>query len=95
MLFSRAAKKDERSILSEKVALSKDIIMRINNSKELGEALRKRRKELGYTQKYIGEFSGYSTSFISDVENGKATAEIGRVIRLASLLGIDIELNAR
>ena len=48
--------------------------MKINNAKTLGLAIRERRKELHYTQAYLSEFTGYSTSFISEVERGKATA---------------------
>ena len=46
-------------------------------------------RELGYTQAFVSEFSGFSVSFISDLENGKATAELGRAIHLATLLGLD------
>ena len=48
----------------------------ITDAKSFGEALRKRRKELGYTQAFLSEFSGFSVSFISDLENGKSTAEL-------------------
>ncbi|MDY4839353.1 MAG: helix-turn-helix domain-containing protein [Lachnospiraceae bacterium] len=43
----------------------------------------------------MAEVSGFSTSFISDLENGKVTAELGKAIVLANLLGIDVEMNAR
>ena len=66
-----------------------------NDSKDFGIELRKRRKELGYTQTYISEFTGFSVSFISDLENGKATAELGKAIHYANLLGLDVELNVR
>ena len=69
--------------------------MIISDSKMFGEALKKRRKELGYTQRYISEFTGFSISFISDLENGKSTAELGKAIYLANMLGVDIEINAR
>ena len=36
-----------------------------------------------------------STSFISDLENGKTTTELGKALYLANLLGLDIELNER
>lgn len=52
-------------------------------------------KKRGYTQSYLAEVSGFSTSFISDLENGKVTAELGKAIVLADLLGIDVEMNAR
>ena len=51
--------------------------------------MRIQRKNLGYTQKFLSEFSGFSVSFISDIENGKSTAEIGKVMELASLLFLD------
>lgn len=69
--------------------------MVISDAKMFGEALKKRRKELGYTQRYISEFTGFSISFISDLENGKSTAELGKAIYLANMLGLDIVIKAR
>ena len=67
----------------------------ITDAASFGEALRRRRKELGYTQAFVAEFSGFSVSFISDLENGKATAELGKAIYLANLLGLDCTLTPR
>ena len=61
----------------------------VTDVKAFGEIIRKRRKELGYTQAYLSEFSGFSVSFISDLENGKSTTEIGKALYLANLLGLD------
>lgn len=69
--------------------------MKVNNAAEFGEALRKRRKELHYTQAFLAEFSGFSVSFISDLENGKDTAELGKALYLASLIGLDIDVKGR
>ncbi|MBR3538845.1 MAG: helix-turn-helix transcriptional regulator [Eubacterium sp.] len=69
--------------------------MIINNTADFGESLRKRRKELGYTQRYLSDYTGFSISFISDLENGKSTAELGKAIYLANLLGLDITIQAR
>ncbi len=69
--------------------------MNITNSKEFGNALRTRRKELGYTQAYLSEFTGFSVSFISELENGKSTAELGKAIYLATMLGLDLTINSR
>ena len=69
--------------------------MGINSAADFGKALKKRIKELGYTQRYISEFTGFSISFISDLENGKSTAELGKAIYLANMLGLDIAVNAR
>ena len=69
--------------------------MKVFETSDLGKAIRNRRKELGYTQSYLSEYSGLSVSFISDVENGKSTVEFGRVVGLANLLGLDIEIVSR
>ena len=67
----------------------------ITDAKEFGDALRQRRKDLGYTQVFLSEFSGFSVTFISDLENGKSTAELGKAIYLANLLGLDCALTPR
>ena len=64
--------------------------MKINNTKTLGETIRARRKELHYTQAYLAEFTGLSVTFISDVERGKTTAEIEKIIRLINVLGLNL-----
>ncbi len=69
--------------------------MKITDTKSLGEAIAARRKELGYTQAYISEATGLSASFISNLENGKETAEIGKTIELINILGMDLKIEAR
>lgn len=69
--------------------------MQITDAKTLGEAIRLRRKELHYTQAYLAEFTGFSVSFISDLERGKETAEIGKTITLIQLLGMDLLVEKR
>lgn len=66
--------------------------MKVYNSEEFGKLIKQRRKKLGYTQKYICEVSGISASFISDLENGKPTIELGKAIFLANLLGADLDI---
>ena len=69
--------------------------MKILDSKDLGKRIRERRKELQYTQVYLSEFTGFSVSFISDLEKGKSTAELGKAIYIANLLGLDCSLQQR
>lgn len=69
--------------------------MKIADAETFGNELRTRRKELGYTQAYIAEFTGFSVSFISDLERGKETCEIGKAIELVNLLGMDLCMEKR
>ena len=69
--------------------------MKITNSKTFGEAVKNRRKQLGYTQKDMSGFLGVSISFLSDLENGKKTIELEKALLVANTLGLDVELNER
>ena len=69
--------------------------MIINSPADFGAALRARRKQLHYTQAYISEVTGFSVSFLSDLERGKATAELGKALLIANLLGLDCGLTIR
>lgn len=71
------------------------MIMKITDTKSLGALIRKRRKELHYTQAYLSEYTGFSISFISDLERGKVTAELGKAIYLINMLGMDIDVEKR
>lgn len=64
--------------------------MKISDSASFGKVIRKRRKALGYTQKFISDFSGLSVSFISDLENGKPTVELEKALYVANILALDV-----
>ena len=69
--------------------------MKIYDAESFGLALRLRRKEMDYTQREISDLTGFSISFISDLENGKSTAALGKAIYLANVLGLDIDIKSR
>ena len=69
--------------------------MKITSTADLGKVIRSKRKKLGYTQAQLSEYTGFSTSFISDLENGKETAEFGRALFLLQSLGLDLMINDR
>lgn len=69
--------------------------MKITSTMEFGRTTRNKRKKLGYTQAQLSEYTGFSTSFISDLENGKETAELGKALFLLQLLGLDLAINNR
>lgn len=66
--------------------------MKVYNAENFGRAIKKRRKSLGYTQETVSDFTGVSKSFLSDLERGKPTVELEKVIRVALTLGMDIDL---
>ena len=67
----------------------------ITDPRELGKAIRARRKELGYTQAFIADYAGVSASFLSELENGKETIQLGKAMEVLSLLGMDLSLVKR
>lgn len=69
--------------------------MKTNDPSELGKAIKDRRKELGLKQKDLADATGFSVSFISDLENGKPTAELGKSIHIVNMLGMDVIVNKR
>lgn len=69
--------------------------MKITSTIDFEKAIRDKRKKLGYTQAQLSEYTGFSASFISNLENGKETAEIGKSIFLLQLLGMDLLVNNR
>ena len=68
---------------------------KITDAASFGAALRRRRKALQYTQADLAEYTGFSVSFLSDLERGKPTAELGKALFLANLLGLDVTVEAR
>ncbi|WP_440994432.1 helix-turn-helix transcriptional regulator [Cysteiniphilum litorale] len=68
--------------------------MRVNivNTQDIGDIIRKARKAQKFTQSDLSGISGVGIRFISDIENGKETAEIGKVIHLLGAVGIALDL---
>ena len=62
----------------------------VQDMQALGQAIRDRRRDLGYTQAFLADYAGISTSFLSELENGKETIQAGKVIEVISLLGMDL-----
>ena len=59
---------------------------------QLGPLIRRIRKARGMTQTDLAMETGTSQRFISQVENGKDSAEIGKVLLLIRLLGFETQL---
>ncbi len=63
-----------------------------NASYVLGEIIRQERKKRNLTQTALGDLSGTSINFISQIEGGKDTAQIGKVLKVLQILGVQLEI---
>lgn len=59
---------------------------------ELGAVLRAMRKESGLTQRDAAALCNVSLPFLNSIEQGKPTAQIGKVMAVCSRFGIAIQL---
>jgi len=62
---------------------------------EIGQLLRRKRKAQNLTLQEVSLHSGFSIRFISEVERGKPTAEIGKVLELLQVVGVDVFVRPR
>ena len=73
--------------------MSDDVV--VAGAETLGDVIRRRRKEQHLTQVALADLADVSAVFVNEVENGKPTAQIGRVIRLLRTLGVDLVARPR
>jgi HTH-type transcriptional regulator / antitoxin HipB len=59
---------------------------------EIGKIAREARKRLGVTQKDLALTSGTGLRFVIDLEKGKETCQIGKVLTVLQTLGIQITM---
>jgi HTH-type transcriptional regulator/antitoxin HipB len=59
---------------------------------ELGRILRRVRKESGLTQRDAAALCNVSLPFLNGLEQGKPTAQIGKVLSVCRRFGIEIRL---
>lgn len=64
----------------------------INNTAQIGKAIKLTRLGQGLDQFATAGLSGTGQSFLSHLENGKDTAQIGKVLQVLTTLGIRLEL---
>jgi len=69
--------------------------MDIINAKQLGAAVRMRRKHLKITQKELAMTCGTGLRFIVDLERGKTTCQVGKTFQVLQALGLGVEMDAR
>ncbi|MBR1937725.1 MAG: helix-turn-helix transcriptional regulator [Spirochaetales bacterium] len=64
--------------------------MRILSVKTMSEAVNTRRKQLGLTQAETAAMCNVGARFFSELENGKETLQINKVLHCLEMLGINL-----
>lgn len=58
----------------------------------VGKLIRELRKKQGVTQEQLAGMANTGVRFIGDLENGKETCQIGKMLRVLSALGVDMHI---
>jgi len=67
----------------------------INTKKRVGKAITHRRKELQLDILELSNFSGVSSSIISNIENGKSNATINTLEKILDILGLELNVDIK
>ena len=59
---------------------------------DLGQMLREKRAVKSMTQRDLAKAAGVGVRFISELENGKPTAEIAKVLKVIMTLGLELHV---
>jgi y4mF family transcriptional regulator len=62
---------------------------------DIGIAVRKKRKEDGLTLADAASLCGVGYRFMSNLENGKETVQVGKVLKVLAALGLEMIIEAR
>lgn len=61
---------------------------RVYSAASLGDAIRHYRQRAGLTQAQLAELTGIRRSYLSELESGKETEQLARVLRVLRQLGV-------
>ena len=66
--------------------------MVIQKASDIGKAIRQKRKEIGMTQTEAAGLCNVGIRFLSELENGKPTLEIDKVLQVVSMFGFSMSM---
>ena len=66
--------------------------MSLINPNQLGAAIRARRRQMKVTQKDLAMTCGTGLRFIIDLEKGKPTCQIGKILQVFQALGLKLQI---
>ncbi|MBQ9003468.1 MAG: helix-turn-helix transcriptional regulator [Eggerthellaceae bacterium] len=67
----------------------------LEGASQFGEAIRRFRKLRGLTQQQLADLAGCCIMYVSQLERGKETAELGRALKILDALDDDISFTDR
>ena len=68
---------------------------RLTAVRDLGVSIRATRKRCGLDQRDAAGLAGVGLRFLSDLENGKPTVRLDKVMRVLDALGLELVVRAR
>lgn len=75
--------------MEEKVTYA---FVNLDGPSQFGEAVRKFRKLRGLNQQQLAERAGCSIMYVSNLERGKPTAELGKALSILDVLEVEVSL---
>ena len=66
--------------------------MNTKSPEQLGAVIRTRRRQLKVTQKDLAMTCGTGLGFIIDLEKGKPTCQIGKILQVLQALGLKLQI---
>ena len=67
--------------------------MDVASIKNISDVIRNRRKSLNLTQADCTAFCGVGIRFLSDLENGKESLHLGKVLQVMKMLGLKLHVS--
>lgn len=74
---------------------TKTPIGKISTAKDVGDAVRNARKQMLLKQSQAAQLCGVGVRFLSDLENGKETLHMGKVLQVLNGLGLAATLGPK
>jgi y4mF family transcriptional regulator len=67
----------------------------VTSPKDIGQLIRQRRKQAGLTLKDAAGLAGVGVRFLSELERGKPTLQMGLALEVLQLFGLELHVHAR
>ena len=67
----------------------------ISSTKDIGYTIRTKRKIDGLTQADAAALCGVGARFLGELERGKETSQIGKVLRMLQGLGLELQISSK